>query len=681
MSRSRIFCVVLYCMTVCAFAMPENPLTSEQAGMVMARLDLSYPGLEEAGKALQRGDLRSAQHLVAAYFRKKTADVQLPPRKLRTDLADRIVQGYMKEVQIPHHFPDGNIHWGFNPTKEQGRSYDPEWLWQLNRMSFWRELGYAYFVTRDEKYARTFSHHLRSWAAYWKKPEGNGNAYHSAWRTIECGIRLGGSWPYAFSAMASSGEFTDQDILLYLYCSLLQADHLRKYPKTGNWLTMEMNGLYTFAATHPEFRESAGWRKFAMERLSADLKKQILPDGAQYELSPGYHFVALSNSLALLKQAEAAGFGGEIPAGFREVLQRGYHYLVRLMTPDRNFPKTNDSWSNSMDRSFRGLGQLFPEDPLIAFGANGAKEKDAPSFTSCFFPYAGFAVFRRNWKTDGHYLLFDVGPLGRAHVHQDKLNIILYGYGEELLFDDGGGNYERSKYRDYALSSAGHSLVLVDGEGQNRKAKGENQVVTKPIDARFRTGPDADYAEGTISDFSGKAAGTEHRRQVWYIKPDLFLVCDTLSPADLSVHRYQARWQVDALHMKEVFPGAWQSDRRKKADILIVPLDGKNVKTYWVSNANELPEMGGLYVGRDPRPYRPAVTLIHERSGKGRQRFLTLLCPVRAGAKNLIQKVERHPAGVERIFFTDGRILVVTVPQDKAQNIRWAWENSLPPCP
>lgn len=656
-----------------AAPMPENPLTAEQASQVISRLDLTRPGLEKIADAVARKDGAAARKETAAYFRKKAAGTKLTPRKLRLDRADRTVQGYMKEVHIPHRFPDGIVHWGFNPTQSQGRSFDPEWLWQLNRMSFWHDLAYAYHATRDEKYARTFAAHLRSWAAYWKKPKGGGGGHHSAWRTIECGIRMAGSWPYAFTAFAPSGTLTDEDILLYFHCSLLQADHLQKYPKTGNWLTMEMNGLYTFAAAHPEFRQSAGWRKFAMDRLYHDLQKQILPDGAQYELSPGYHAVALSNSFSLLRRAEAAGYGQEIPAPFRELLRRGYRYSAQLMTPDRSFPKINDSWQGNITRQFWKLDKLFPDDLLIAFGAKGAKVEDAPSFTSCFFPYAGFAVFRQNWRRDSHYLLFDAGPLGRAHAHQDKLNIILFGYGEELLFDDGGGNYEHSVFRRYALSSAGHSLVLVDGLGQDRKNTGENRVASSPIDAGFTTGPEADYAESSISEFAGKANGTLHRRQVWYIKPDLFLICDRLTPQDRAIHHYQARWQVDTLKMlpQKGGYGILQSDRGKKADIVITPLATEGLQVRHVSNVTEGPDMGGLYVGRVPRPFRPAVTVLHERSGAGEQIFLTLLCPVRSGEKPLIRQIKSSGPRRKEVIFNDDRILQITLPEDGKRPPVW----------
>ncbi len=101
---------------------------------------------------------------------------------------------------------------------------------------------------------------------------------------------------------------------------------------------------------------------------------------------------------------------------------------------------------------------------------------------------------------------------------------------------------------------------------------------------------------------------------------------------------------------------------------------GENLRTRWVCKAEDPPEMGGLYVGRNPRPCRPAVTLLHERSGKGIQRFVTLLCPVRSDAGPLIRKVEKCSAEVTRIFFTDGRMLDISILQDEKQNIRWEWK-------
>ncbi len=100
-------------------------------------------------------------------------------------------------------------------------------------------------------------------------------------------------------------------------------------------------------------------------------------------------------------------------------------------------------------------------------------------------PYAGYFVMRSGWETDAsYYAVLDAGPLGYGHVHQDKLNLVVWAWGRELLFDGGGGSYERSKWRAYATDTFGHNTVLVDGKPQRRQTKDREANVSRtPVDA------------------------------------------------------------------------------------------------------------------------------------------------------------------------------------------------------
>ena len=58
------------------------------------------------------------------------------------EAADRIAAGEVTVVGISWSFPSGAIDWLFNPTAARG-PFNPEWTWQLNRMSFWKTLARA----------------------------------------------------------------------------------------------------------------------------------------------------------------------------------------------------------------------------------------------------------------------------------------------------------------------------------------------------------------------------------------------------------------------------------------------------------------------------------------------------------------------------------------------------------
>ncbi|MGI5924152.1 MAG: heparinase II/III family protein [Lentisphaeria bacterium] len=648
-------------------------------------LDWSTPGLADAAAAWEKRDLPAAVQATAKYFRERRSvpwrfDPHDPNYKpsFNRGAAEDTVAGKVSVVTVRHQFPDGDIDWLYNHTiavKELPNNN--EWLWQLNRMGFWGNLGRAYRSTGDSRYARTFVKHLRRWTSQCIAPTySSGNVPNSAWRTIECGIRLQGSWPEAYHLFLHAPEFTDDDLVLFLRSGLEQMRHLLKYPQRGNWLTMEMNGVYTFASLFPEFSEAAAARQFAVERLHEDMKTQFLADGAQFELTPGYHQVALGNILSLPRLAKLMGREQELPGDFVPTMEKAYDYNLRLMTPNRDLPRYNDSWRCNVVSSLRGALDFFPEREDFRWIATDGKEGEKPSELSTFLPWAGYFALRSSWQNDANYVGFDVGPLGYGHMHQDKLNVIIWAGADELLFDDGGGCYESSAFRRYATSAFGHNTVLVDGLPQvrNQRELG-NRVVSEPIDAPRTFSDLYDFAAGSYDQGFGKIEHepARHSRQVLFIKPDIVLVCDLLEAKDGQSHRYQARWQVNDTTLREPIAGhpALITQRMGKRNLLVAPLLSEGLSSRWVSAQTE-PEVLGWYVIKDAGPYRPAATVCHEREGDGLQIMLTLFMPLAADTPCPVSAISQESLRQATVTFNDGRRLVVTAPPSADERMIFA---------
>jgi len=151
-------------------------------------------------------------------------------------------------------------------------------------------------------------------------------------------------------------------VILYLKSCTEQAQHLRKYPTSGNWLTMEMSGLYTVGAVFHELKDAAEWRNYAIGRLYEELDKQFLLDGAQIELTPGYHQVALFNTLQIPETANTVGRLDELPDDYVRKAERAFDYNLYLMTPDRDMPRFNDSWHVNVPGYMRTAIEIFPEN-------------------------------------------------------------------------------------------------------------------------------------------------------------------------------------------------------------------------------------------------------------------------------------------------------------------------------
>lgn len=644
---------------------------------LFAALDLGGNGLETVRGAVAGGDLEAAKKAFAGYLRARTGvPWPLNPRAADRSLvkfdraaADTAAAGTLKIYTDTHTFPNADVDWSFNVTVARpDLADDPEWQWGLNRTPWWNTLGSAYQGTGDEKYARVWVKQLQSWVRDNPVPVTPRNNGVTAWRTIETGLRMSGPWPRAFQAFLLSPAFGDEDIVLFVKSSIEHARHLRRFATAGNWLTMEMNGLYSVGALLPELNEAAEWRRYAGARLYAELKTQFLPDGAQIELAPGYHNVALNNILGLFAIAKAVGRTHELPADYVAGAEKAFDYNLFLMTPERTLPRFNDAWDENVPRRLEQAAALFPGRTDFGWIATDDKTGAPPKKTSHAFPYAGYFVMRSGWERDANYLAFDAGPLGYSHVHQDKLNVVLWAHGRELLFDSGGGAYEQSKWRAWATDTFSHNTVLVDNKPQRRQTRDRDANVSKtPINAGWESDERHDFARGVYDAGYGTESDkpATHTRRVLFAKPDVFVVVDTLIPSDAAAeHKYEARWHLLSTQtVRDAATGAVVTTDAGQPNLVIVPLgNDKSLEVRAVSAQNE-PDLLGWNVRRYVSPsVVPATTVLHTRAGaKGTQHFVTLLLPLKAGQTNPVQRVTSKGPAEAKVLLRDGRLLHVTV--------------------
>ena len=575
------------------------------------------------------------------------------------DAADATVRGDVNEQNIPYTFPEGKIDWHFNLTR-QDNDYpiNNEWQWQLNRMSYWPNLGRTYQATRNETYAQTFVDHLRSWADQCPRPEDKGNYAESCWRTIESGIRMARSWPDTYHLFLDSPTFTDDDILLYVKLCVEHGLHLRaNHRERGNWLAMEMAGLYTIGAVFPELKEAAAWRSYAIDKAYQELNSQFTPDGAQIELSTGYHWVALRNLIHIPLVARAVDRVEELPDDFLMRAEKAFDFTLLMLCPDGSTPRVNDTPNSQNAAAILKVGsELFPERDDYRWAASGRTEGQPPRDVSHGFPFAGYCVMRSSWEADANMLCFDAGPTGIAHIHQDKLNVMLWAYGREILLDTGGGPYESSEWRRYGLDTHSHNTILVDGLPQRRQAFASFEPLE---DVTWRSLDDFDFAAGIYDDLYDEGRPTAHHRRILFVKPDIFFIVDTLLPTGDGEHVYQARW-----HFKEPNvtlseeTGAAVSTDEGLPNLALIPLLQEGVDIECVS-AQEEPELMGWWIRKrvDVKAV-PAATICHTTKARGTCHLATLLLPLEADTGNPIVEVSQRDEYLTEVRLADRRRII-----------------------
>jgi hypothetical protein len=565
------------------------------------------------------------------------------PGETAAEAAERILRLELISCGTPHRF-EGDVDWTANPTVNQ---YD-EWPWQLNRHPEWVILAERYRATGDERYAECFVKLFTSWVRQAVVPENAPGNTTICWRTIEAGIRMGGSWQWALHSFVPSPHLTD-DVLVDWYKSVWEhGRRLRSFHRRYNWLIMEMNGLAQIGILYPQYRDASAWKTYAFERLTEELDEQVYPDGFQYELTTEYHQVVVNNYEWLWQVCDA--YDEPVPDAWKPHLERMHAANVRLMMPDGRLPDLNDGRWAPVSRLMEPAVLRYPRRADFRWARSGGKDGTPPAETSLAFPYAGYFVMRTGWEADAVWALFDGGPFGAAHQHEDKLNLLLHAYGQLLLTEGGNYAYDDSDMRRYVLSTRAHNTIRIDRQDQNRHRhfRRETIDISAPAPAWWRTTDDFDAVEALYDEGYGPEAtrtGTHHRRVI-FLKRGIdqlgvcVLVIDRLLPADEAVHEYEAIWHLECeraavIGLTASIPNASQPGLR------IIPSALSN-PTCEVLTGRETTEWQGWkgYGDHLQGQFEATPTAIYRWSSTVPTRLVTLLYPLRTGEQCPVQRID-----------------------------------------
>jgi hypothetical protein len=662
--RSYTLLILASCVLTAAPAstIEHGPRLSD--GELLDSLDPNFPGLSRVITLRDHGDLSAALSALATFVRAQEEPADFGQKAKRDPNADKsraeaVLKHEFVVVGIPHTFGK-DIDWGFNPTTVPGSKHerDHEWTWQLNRHGAWTTLARAYQATGDERFVREFDSQFSDWVKECPVPARGANQRpYSKWRTIEAGIRMSWTWPSVFTIFRESTSLKDETLISIVKSVVEHGRYLRRYPTSGNWLTMEMNGLYHVGVLLPFVQDASDWRRFAASRLLSELDTQVYPDGAQIELTPGYHNVALRSLLGPVDIAGAHRY--RLPNEYLAKLERMFAYNMWVMRPDRDAPRWNDSWHVDVVGTLRRALALFPHRKDFRWIVTDGHEGTPPDHTSHFFSYAGQVVMRSGWERDALFLGFEAGPFGYGHQHEDKLGVVVFAYGRELLVEGGSYAYDASKWRRYVLSSYAHNIVLVDGEGQSRRGLPRQQYVSKvPLDTAFHSDEHCDYARGVYEQGLGEREKrpARHVREVVFLKKArIFFVRDTLESLDGRPHSYQALFHLDAESVDvDRERGIVETQYPDTANIRIVALSGEGLKTNLI-RGQEIPVVQGwLPRGHGIRGVRPIPTVVYERRSAKPVHFLTVLQPLRDASEDRVSAITEK-GGRINVIYVSGR--------------------------
>ena len=411
-----------------------------------------------------------------------------------------------------------------------------EWTVALNRHDFFHPLGLAYWATGDERYSRDFVFLLKDWIAANPVPPEVKVSWSlfgtGCWRTLETGIRVR-AWLDALQLFMDVPAF-DAEAKYQMTRSLIE--HARRlYERNdafhqGNWQVAECSGLAEAALMFPEYKESDAWLERALALLGEHMEKDVYADGAQWEVTPGYHSWVTREFLDVSRLCQ---LNGHAAPALTQRHEQMFDFIMDLAKPDHRDPPIGDSGIGQSDiGDLMGLGALLYrrgdfralatptilKDWVWIFGPQVEAQYAAlpvtpPNPGSHLLPDSRFAVMRTGWNPADRYLLFNAAPWGGGHNHLDRMEVVLYA-GRDLLIDPGMYSYDEPLSRTYFRTSEAHNVLLIDG--QEEPSPPQAKILAWHADAA------SDFVAGDLQE----PDGGRHQRSIFFVRPNYWVVVD-----------------------------------------------------------------------------------------------------------------------------------------------------------
>ncbi len=418
--------------------------------------------------------------------------------------ADKVIRKEFDIFEKTHLFEKKiNWHYSFNnhfiwklqksekmDIRPKYKQVDVKYTWEFNRHQFLTYLGFAYYYTKDERYAKEFKHLIIDWIK--SNPPLRGINWYSG---LEISIRLI-TWIFTLYFFDDSKEINNEEFFKKIFISLFQHAYYLKYFYTRssfNHTVGDLFGIYFFSKIFKELKPIKKWENYFFKKFKKQIYLQTRLDGTNIEQSVNYHrFVLEFFSLFLILNPNA------LDQAEREIIEKMYNYLLFSIKPNKSFPLIGDlddgkvlllTFHNKnpfnillnlgsilfQRENLKNLSETIEIPSILLLGIEGYKtfnnlKSQEPRKKIKYFRNAGYAIMRNNWTSKANYIFVDngnFGPKSAGHSHSSISNFVFSHKGKDIIIDSGTYTYNKSlNERNLFRSSKAHNVLTINSENQ-----------------------------------------------------------------------------------------------------------------------------------------------------------------------------------------------------------------------
>ncbi|TKJ24116.1 MAG: hypothetical protein CEE43_00095 [Promethearchaeota archaeon Loki_b32] len=420
------------------------------------------------------------------------------------NFADKVIRKEFDIFEKTHIF-DEKIDWHYSffngfrwklqksekmDIRPKDKQVDVKYTWEFNRHQFLIYLGFTFYYTKNERYAKEFKNVISDWI------KSNPPLYGINWYSgLEISIRLI-SWIYALYFFEDSIEINNDQFFKKIFVSMSQHAFYLKYFYTRcsfNHTIGDLFGVYLFSKIFDHINPFKKWEKIFYIKFKRQIFLQTRPDGTNIERSVNYHrFVLEFFSLFMILNPNKLK-GEEL-----KLIEKMYNYLLYIIKPNGTFPLIGDSDNGKVllltfhkkdsfidlinlgsilfqrgDLKFHS-SKLLPPSILLLGSKNFEIYNNLkiikPNTKLKYFNDAGYFLIKNNWTSKANYLFIDLGRFGArnaGHSHSSITNIIYSYKGKNIITDSGTYTYNKSwEERNYFRSSKAHNVLTINNQNQ-----------------------------------------------------------------------------------------------------------------------------------------------------------------------------------------------------------------------